>query len=276
MFQRSLLLFALGFLFASASLKAQVTISPTAVFLDPNSKVGSFYVSNPSNSEVEVRLNFEFAYPATDEDGRVFLNYEDEEAEEKYSLAPHLRAFPTTFVLQPNERQTIRLVGRIPQNSDSGMYWTRMRVSSNQVTPAIGEVSEGEVSAQVTFQIDQVTSVLTQHGNANTALQIHDKSTQINDGRLTILTDVERTGNAPFIGSVRTVVTNSSGQEVASRRSSTSVYFHNKQRVEFDASDWPAGDYTIVTTFESSRNDISSRNLLQISDVSETTTLSIE
>jgi len=267
--------FALLLLFAFSA-QAQVTISPTAVFLDKNSKVGSFYVSNPSNSAVEVRLGFEFAYPATDEDGRVFLNYEDEEAEERFSLVPHLRAFPTTFVLQPNERQTIRLVGRIPQNSDPGMYWTRMRVSSNQLTPPIGDVAEGQVAAQVSFQIDQVTAVLVQHGDAETGLEIHNTQASVENDRLTLLSDVERMGNSPFIGSVQTRIFDSNGQEVDSRRSSTSVYFRNNQRVEFDTSNWPAGQYTAETTFESQRNDISSQNLLQISEVSERTTFTIE
>jgi hypothetical protein len=269
-------LFALFVAVFAQTALAQVTISPTAVFLDKNSKVGSFYVSNPSNSAVEVRLGFEFAYPATDEDGRVFLNYEDEAAEERFSLGPHLRAFPTTFVLQPNQRQTIRLVGRIPQNSDPGMYWTRMRVSSNQLTPPIGEVADGQVAAQVSFQIDQVTSVLVQHGETNTGLSIHTSNAFMENGRLVVLTDTERTGNAPFIGSVRTRVLNSNNQEVDSRRSSTSIYFRNNQRVEFDASNWPAGQYTVETTFESSRNDISSQNLIQIPDVSERTTFTIE
>ncbi len=267
--------FALLLLFA-VSTQAQVTISPTAVFLDKNSKVGSFYVSNPSNSAVEVRLGFEFAYPATDEEGRVFLNYEDEEAQERFSLVPHLRAFPTTFVLQPNERQTIRLVGRIPQNSDPGMYWTRMRVSSNQLTPPIGEVAEGQVSAQVSFQIDQVTAVLVQHGDAETGLEIHNTEASVDNDRLIILSDVERMGNSPFIGSVQTRIFDSNGQEVDSRRSSTSVYFRNNQRVEFDSSNWPAGQYTAETTFKSQRNDISSQNLLQIAEVSERTTFTIE
>lgn len=264
------------FLFFTVSVQAQVTISPTAVFLDKNSKVGSFYVSNPTESAVEVRLSFEFAYPATDEDGRVYLNYEDAEAEQRFSLEPHLRAFPTTFVLQPDERQTIRLVGRIPQNSDPGMYWTRMRISSNQLTPPIGEVGEGQVAAQVSFQIDQVTAVLVQHGDVQTGLQIHNSNAYVEDNRLVVITEVERTGNSPFIGSVLTKVLNSSGEQVDSRRSSTSVYFRNNQRVELDAGNWPAGRYTVETTFESQRNDISSQNLLQIPEVSEQTTFTIE
>ena len=267
----ALLIFSLG-----QNVFAQVTISPTAVFLDSNTNVGSFYVSNPSNSAVEVRLSFEFAYPATREDGSVFLNYEDEDAEQQYSLEPHLRAFPTTFTLQPDERQTIRLVGRIPQNNDPGMYWTRMRISSNQLSPPVGEVAEGEVAAQVSFQIDQVTAVFVQHGNTETGLNIHNSQATVENGELTVLTDVERTGNTPFLGSVETRVLNSNNEEVASRTSSTSVYFRNNQRVRFDASEWSNGDYTVETTFKSSRRDISSRNLVQIPDVTERTTFSIE
>ena len=270
----SLLTFVLTL--AALSSHAQVTISPTAVFLDQNSKVGSFFVSNPSASPVEVRLSFEFAYPATDEAGNVYLNYDDPVAEEMYSLVPYLRAFPTTFVLQPDQRQTIRLVGRIPQNSDDGLYWTRMRVSSNQLTPPIGDVEEGQVSAQVSFQIDQVTSVLVQHGDVSTGLSINDITTMTENGQLIILTDVDRTGNAPFIGSVRTQILNGRGEEVNSRRSSTSIYFSAVQRVEFDITSLPPGEYTVVTTFESSRNDISSQNLIQIPDVSETTSFTIE
>jgi P pilus assembly chaperone PapD len=258
------------------SVQAQVTISPTAVFLDSQSKVGTFYVSNPSSTPVEVQLSFEFAYPDTDDDGRIFLNYEDEEAEEKYALTPYLRAFPGTFMLQPNERQTIRLMGRIPAQSDPGMYWSRMRISSNQATPEIGEVEDGEMTAQVAFQIDQVTAVLVRHGDVSTGLNIQGSDIQINDNRVAVLTDVERTGNSPFIGSVRTRIVNGNGEEVFTRNSSASVYFNNRHRVEFDKDLLTPGDYTVETTFRSSRNDISSQHLIQIDDVSKTTTFTVE
>ena len=268
----SFLLLCIG----AQTVSAQVTISPTAVFLDRNTNVGSFYVSNPAERTVEVRLSFEFAYPTTRDDGQIILNYEDQEAEEQFSLEPHLRAFPTTFTLEPDERQTIRLVGRIPQNSDPGMYWTRMRVSSNQLTPPVGEITDDQIATQIAFQIDQVTAVFLHHGDTNTGLNIHGSQASLNNSELTVLTDVERTGNTPFLGSVETRVLNSNNEEVASRTSSTSVYFRNNQRVRFDASEWSNGDYTVETTFKSSRRDISSRNLVQIPDVTERTTFSIE
>jgi hypothetical protein len=255
---------------------AQVTISPTQVFLDPNTKVGNFYVSNPSGSAVEVRLAFEFAYPMTDENGNISFNYDDADTETQRSLVPYLRAFPTTFVLQPDQRQTIRLVGRLPNDLGDGLFWSRMRVSSSQLTPPIGEATDGGVTAQVSFQFDQVTAVFVQNGNSATGLTIHGTEASKADGRLTILTDVERTGNSPFLGSVRTRILDNANNVVDERRSSTSVYFRNKQRVEFDAVNLSPGTYTIETTFESQRNDISSQNLLQIPNVTDRTTVRIE
>ncbi len=274
----SLLLFigSFAFIFTAQSALAQVTISPTAVFLDQGSNVGAFYVSNPANSAVEVQLSFEFAYPQTDDNGNIRLNYEDSEAEEQYSLEPFLRAFPTTFVLQPDERQTIRLIGRIPSDKNDGMYWSRMRVSSSQLTPPIGEATEGGVSAQVSFQIDQVTAVFARKGSATTNLTIHNSSANVQDDRLVILTDVERSGNAPFIGSVNTRIIGPNNNVVDERRSSTSVYFRNYQKVEFQTATWPIGQYSVETSFESQRNDISSRHLIQIPGVTERTTFNIE
>lgn len=261
---------------ATNKVHGQVSFSPTIVFLDNQTNVGSFFVSNPGNSAVEVRISFEFAYSQTDEYGNRSFNYDDSEAEERYSLKPYLRAFPTTFVLQPDERQTVRLVGRLPSNLNDGRYWARMRISSNQVTPPIGEVDEGQVTAQIGFQIDQVTSIYAQHGNANTGLQVHSSKAELQDNRAIILTDVERTGNSPFLGSFRTRLLSSNNEEIVSRRSSTTVYFRNTVRSEFDASNLPAGEYTVETTFESQRNDISSHNLLQINPIIKRTTLTIE
>lgn len=255
---------------------AQVTISPTAVFLDRNSKVGTFYISNPSASSVEVRISFEFAYPTTDENGRIFLQYDDEEVESQFSLEPYLRAFPTTFALEPNSRQTVRLIGRLPQDSESGLYWTRMRVSSNQLTPPIGDISEGSVDAQVSFQIDQVTAVLVHHGSVTTGLNIHQTNVEVQDENVVILTDVERTGNSAYVGRVTTRILNSNGQLIDERRSSTSIYFRNLHRVDFDITSWSADTYSVITTFETSRNDVSSQNLIQLPDITSRTTFVLE
>ncbi|MEX0769406.1 MAG: hypothetical protein WD035_01660 [Balneolaceae bacterium] len=260
---------------------SQVSINPTAVFLDPNSKVGNFFIANSSENPVEIQLNFEFAYPDTDEEGNPYLNYEDQETKEQYSLEPYLRAFPSTFVLQPNQRQTVRLLARFPADKPDGTYWTRMRVSSSQLSPPIGEAPEGEVTAQVGFQIDQVTAVLVHHGTVQTKLTVHGSRVHVVNDRLVVLTEVERTdGNAPFIGSVRTRIFNPNGELITENSRPTSVYFKNLRRVEINMNEeddeWPSGQYTAETTFVPSRNDVLPQHIPQIDPVSTTTTFTID
>ncbi|REL24079.1 hypothetical protein DYD21_19920 [Rhodohalobacter sp. SW132] len=264
------------FFFQSGEAPAQVTISPTAVFLDPGSNVGSFYVSNPSETPVEVQLSFEFAYPQTDSLGNVTLNYIDEDSEDRYSLKPYIRAFPTTFMLDSGQRQTVRLIGQIPINKPDGVHWTRMRVSSSQLSPSVGETDDTLVSAQIAFQIDQVTAVFARKGATSTGLQINGTEILNSDDKITVLTNVNRTGNAPFIGSVQNVIRNEDGEIVEQRKSSTSVYFNNHHRAIFNTENWPAGEYLIETKFISERSDIPSRNLVQSIPVSEKTHFTIK
>lgn len=273
----SVLLLPLFFALCVYSVHAQVSITPTAVFLDSNSKIASMYIANPASEAVEVQLSFEFAYPDSDDDGRVSLNYDDPEAEERYSLQPYLRAFPNTFVLQPNQRQTIRLLARMPNDLPDATYWTRMRISSSQLSPPIGEVAGDVVSAQVGFQIDQVIAVLVHHGDVNTGLTIHGVETdQSEDDRLVIRTDVERSGNAPFIGSLHTRIFDTNDNLVAEKQTPLSIYFQNTRRVEFDTNGWESGQYTAEITFESSRNDVRSQHLNQIDPVTETVSVTID
>ncbi|MFU8811905.1 MAG: hypothetical protein ACNA78_03000 [Balneolaceae bacterium] len=266
------------FLLCSATALAQVSISPTSVFLDRGTGVGTMFLSNPSDAPLEVQISFEFAYPQTNEQGEIEMNYDDEEARERFSLEPFLRAFPTTFILQPNERQTVRLIGRIPSDRDDGMYWTRMRISSSQLTPPVGDATEGGIRAQVAFQINQITAVFGTKGAVETGVTIHgsERYEDSEPGRLVVLTHAERTGNAPFLGRIYSQLVNANGTVVAENQSTGTVYFENRHRTEFDISSLPSGTYTVRTTFETQRSDVSSRHLVQAPPVSSELTVQID
>lgn len=249
--------------------KAQVTFSPTAVFLESGSSVGTFYVSNPSDLPVEVNLSFEFAYPHSNSEGVLTLNYDDERAAEKYSLVPYLKAFPTQFRLQPNQRQTIRIAGRVPGSKDDGLHWSRMRISSKQLQNSSNEAETTAVSAQVNFQVDQVTAVFSRKGSITTGLTIHDMEVSISDNKLTVLTAVQRHGNSPYIGTSITRIFNSEDEAVMERKRSTSIYFHATHKSEILIDTLPKGEYYVVTEFQTNRVDIPSRHLPKSEPVSD-------
>lgn len=263
-------------LILTVSVNAQVTISPTVIFLDQNSSVGSFFISNPSNEVKEVQIGFEFAYPATNQEGVFSMVSDDEEAAQIYSLAPDIRTFPTTFVLQPNQRQTVRLLANLSNDRDDRLYWARMRVTSSSLTPPIEEVVDGEVGAQVTMQIAQVTAVFQHHGATNTALTIHETEYTVHDDYVSLYVDIEREGNSPFLGSVSTRISDNNGNVVVENRNTTTVYFRNYHRIQIEREELPPGSYTAEITYISQRNDVRPEYLLQIEPVSTTISFTVE
>ncbi len=254
---------------------AQVTIAPTALFIDDQTRFGTFLVLNGSEQTQEVSLTFEFGYPDTDEQGNSFMNYEDEQAKEQFSIAEWIRGFPRNFSLQPGERQTVRLTVRPPADIPDGTYWTRIKTASNPAVPDIDdEVTEG-VQAQITFRFEQVTAGFYKHGDVTTGISFRDLNTRMEEDEMVVLADVERTGNSPFLGSLFLTVTDGNGNMVYERRTSTTVYIDAVRRMAFDPAELGSGNYTAEVRFESRRPDVSSGDLVQSQPVSQTVDFTI-
>lgn len=270
----SVFLFLLGGILLNSSV-AQVTIAPTALFIDDQSRFGTFLVMNGSNQTQEVALTFEFGYPDTDEEGNSFMNYEDEEARERYSMAEWVRGFPRNFILDPGERQTVRLTVRPPGDVPHGTYWTRIKTTSNPAVPDIDdEVTEG-VQAQITFRFEQVTAGFYKRGDVTTGVSIIGLTAQLEDNEVVVRARVERTGNSPFLGSMFLTVRDNNGNTVYEQRTSTTVYIDAVRHMSFDASDLSSGTYTAEMRFETRRPDVSSEDLVQATPVSQSTTFRI-
>ncbi len=255
---------------------AQVSIAPTSLFIDDQNRFGTFLVLNSSNQTQEVQLEFIFGYPATDEEGNTYMRYDDPVAESEFSIAEWIRGFPRNFTLEPGARQTVRLTVRPPADLPDGMYWTRIRTTSNALSPDIDEEIQDGVSARITFRFEQITAAFYKKGNVNTGLDIKDKEIQLNGDKATIFAEVHRTGNAPFLGSMQLRVINDSGDEVYSNQNFTTVYLNALRKMDYDISGWPAGSYTAELTFLSERSDISARDIVQTDPVTVSIDFQIE
>jgi hypothetical protein len=262
-YTRSFLLMLLLGVAMSKGALAQVTIAPTALFIDDRSRFGTFLVLNGSNQTQEVALTFEFGYPATDDEGNVFMNYENEEAAALYSMVDWIRGFPRNFTLAPGERQTVRLTVRPPSDLADGTYWTRIKTASNPAVADIdAEVTEG-VQAQITFRFEQVTAGFYKHGNVTTGVDIQNIEAEVSEGQGIVRAHVERTGNSPFLGSMFLTVRDASNNVVYENRSSTTVYLTAVRRMELDVSDFSSGEYVAEVRFETRRPDVASTDLVQ-------------
>lgn len=256
---------------------AQVTISPTNLFIEGNSQFGTYMVINGSNETQEISIDFFFAYSQADENGDKRIVQEDQENEQQYSIAESVRAFPKNFTLTPGQRQTVRLRVSAPSDLTDGTYWSRIKTTSTPETPPLEIQGNDAVTARVGIRVEQVTGLFYKKGTVTTGIEINEiRPTFTDDGNtLAVLVDVLRTGNSPFLGSITTSIVNAQGEEVRKGFVSTSIYFDSIFKQLVDIQGLPSGTYQAKVTFETNRSDIASNRLVQMENKSETVSFSI-
>lgn len=254
---------------------AQVTIAPTNLYIDSGTTFGTYMVINGSSQNQEIAIDFYFGYSQSDEKGNKRSVSDDTVRAQQYSIADHIKAFPQNFVLNPGQRQVVRLRVNAPNDLPDGTYWARIRTASTPESPPVELSSTEAVSARVGITIEQVTGLFYKKGDVSTGIEIEDLRTQLTDGNLTIFTDLNRTGNSPFLGSITYSILDKNNETVREGFTSTSVYFDGTHHREFNIEDLSAGEYTVRVHFETRRSDISQNDLVQMEPVTETTSIRI-
>ena len=272
----TILLFCLIFATVSSSL-AQVSIAPTALFFNNQSRFSSLTISNGGQQAQEISISTEFGYP-TSQNGNLVIAKDSAMAQKK-SLADWIKVFPKNFTLQPQQRQVVRFVARPPSGLKPGGYWSRVKIKSNPVSPPIENVGENQVGAQINLVVNQVIAAHYDTRNAKTGVDVtgvdFTKVDSTNTGRIAV--HMKQTGNAPFIGSISLKVVGSNGGDPIYQTSTTNSVYTTITRVfNIDLSDVKPGQYTISGTVTSERRDISADKLLQIKPVSFRKQITIE
>lgn len=251
----------------------QVTIAPTNLFINDQNRFGTFLVVNGSGSPQEVSISFEFSYPQTDENG-IRKIVKDSSLNAPNSIQEYVRAFPQQFVIQPGQRQIIRLRVNAPNSLQDGTYWTRIKTASSTVSDPIEIQNQSTVAAQVGIKVEQITGLFYKAGDVNTEININDIKTQksIRDGTeyLEVFTSFERLGNSPFLGTIRTEILDLNGKIVSETTTSTSYYFDGTHSSQLDISGMNDGNYQIRISFDNSRSDISESDRIPMTPVSKT------
>ncbi|MAL16725.1 MAG: hypothetical protein CL670_08875 [Balneola sp.] len=235
-------------------------------------------VINNSNTPQEVSVDFFFGYAVTDENGERQNVSGAEDLKGTHSIADNVRAFPRNFILQSGQRQVVRI--RLTPSNDlqDGTYWTRIKTHSTPESPPVEIGSNENVTASVGINIEQITGLFYKNGDVTTGIKVDGiRSSFQGDGseQLIVLTDFQRTGNSPFLGSITTILKNQNGETMAQGFRSTTLYFDGTQKETLDISGLPSGEYTIQVHFETRRSDISQSDLVQMQPVTSTNTVII-
>ncbi len=255
---------------------AQVAIAPSALFINDQTNIGTLYISNRSDDSQEVSIDFIFGYPSSDEFGNTVMNYDDSVAYEKYAINEWVRVFPRSFVLGPRQQQTVRFQVRPQPQAEDGVYWTRARITANPQIPEIDiPPTEEGITTRITFRFEQIIAALYRKGNATTGLNVRNIDVRHEDDIMVLLPHLERTGNAPFIGSMKAMLYDNAGNLVKERQSTTTAYFDVIRRIEINTNDLPPGTYRAEVHFETRRGDISPTDLVQAPPIIEVIEINI-
>ena len=232
-------------------------------------------VINNSNEPQEIEVEFFFGYSQTDNTGERRVIYNDSTAADKYSIVDYVRAFPQNFIVQPGQRQIVRLRINAPRDLSEGTHWARIKTSATPESPPVEIATNDAVSARVAITIEQVTGLFYKSGDVTTGIEIEDIRTEIEDGQLIVLSDYLRKGNSPFLGSITVSLVDRSNKTVAESYISTSLYFDGTHKQLLDISGLGAGNYTVKVDFRAQRSDIPESDIIKMEPVVKTSNISI-
>ena len=200
-----------------------VAVSPSALFLDPRSPAGTLTLYNGGSLPEELEISFAFGYPRSDAEGNVRVEMVDTAPDGEPSIVPWMRAFPRRLVLQPGQRQTLRVMVQPPADLAAGEYWGRVLVHSRGGQPPI-EQQEGGVRMQINVETVIATAVLFRKGEVSTGVTVGGAAAAPAPGGVRVSLDLARQGNAAFLGRVVTELVAPDGRVVATREDAVSVY----------------------------------------------------
>lgn len=258
---------------------AQVSLSPTSVFITDAVGIESLNISNTSETAQEVQISFEFSYPGYDEIGNLTMVDNDTTKAAIYDLSSTIRAFPRTFIIQPGGQQTVRLQVLPLKDTSDGVYWTRVIVTSTPPSADIETIDVGGgVGTKIGYVFKQNVPVFYKKGTVTTGLQVLKVEAGLEESKLVAVAHLLPQGNAPFNGSVQAYLRNSNGKVVAEQFTTTVVYFEALRRVELMLPEegLPAGEYTLELNYETQRRDIPSSDLVQAPPVKHSVVVTIE
>lgn len=249
---------------------AQISIAPTTIYIDQNG-IGSVFITNPGDIPQEINVSFLFGYPGNDESGNLMMMYSDSIRAKQFGIDERVRAFPRTFILAPQQQQTVRLQVRPDRSLPSGTYFTRVKITSNAQTADVEETAQEGVSTRVNFKFDQVIAAFQKVGAVTTGLEFEDVQVVQSEGVIRVIPTFMTTGNSPFIGSVMATLKNTQNETVAEQGQTVALYFAGKRAVELKLPEnISPGDYSITLVYETKRGDIPSTDLVQSQPITKT------
>ncbi|MGE0158667.1 MAG: hypothetical protein AB7T31_04595 [Gemmatimonadales bacterium] len=201
-----------------------VSVSPMAVYMSDRERTGTMTLYNPGSRPEEIEIDFAFGYPQTDADGNLLVPLSEEPAPAgEPSAVPWLSAFPRRLVLEPGQRQVVRVLARPPAGLADGEYWARALVRSRGGQEPI-EARQGDVDIQIDVETLIVVAVNYRNGEMSTGVRVTGADAELVGDTTVTRISLERTGNAAFLGRLLIEALDERGDVITSSEQVLAVY----------------------------------------------------
>ena len=242
---------------AASQLAAQgIVVAPHAVYVDHSTRSASITLYNPGTKSVEVAISSIFAYPVTDSVGQLTLLTPDSVEPSMPSAAGWIEAFPKRMVVQPLQRQTVRLLARPPQGLPEGEYWSRVIISAKDAAPSVTEADSERVTVGFSLEVRTIIPLTYRKGALKTGLSASNLQALSAGDSVVVKAKLTRQGAAAYIGTAKGTLLSPSGKAVASFEEPIAVYYEVDPVFSFSTRGLPAGQYRLRLEFVSERPDI--------------------
>lgn len=238
-----------------------VLVSPHAVFIDGRTRTAQVFLINTGTTAEEVTVETKFGYPATDSAGNIRVLLIDEPAADQPSAAAWIRAFPRRVVVQPGERQVVRLLAQPPAGLPQGEYWTRLIVTSRGAQVAV-QGGDSVLRAGVSLVVSTIISVTYRNGPVQTGIRLDDFRAEDGGDSLVAWVGLTRQGNAAYLGTTWIRLRDAAGRVVQEWETPTGVYYSLHRRFAFPLDSVPPGAYTARLELTTARSDLPPTNIL--------------
>ncbi len=256
------------------SLEGGVNISKSVIFMDSKIKSVPITLTNPSNEEIEVWIEFKFGYITSNEDRKTTIVYDTLPPPDPNSAVEWVRAYPQRFKIGPFKSQVVRITASPPANLPDGEYWSRIIISqipSKDLQKKPKKTSGMEIIQKIGVPYHY------RHKNVSTGIEVTNLAMTSIAGNIVMSIDMVRLGNSSFWGTIIINIIDNNRKRIGTFNKDIVVYRNYNGKFLFDRKNIPAGSYTVEANFRTDkRTDASKKEILQYPLFQLTTTLNLD
>jgi P pilus assembly chaperone PapD len=223
---------------------AQVSVTPTRIFLTPGERSGDVTVINPAAQPMVVTARLYYSIYRNDSTGGIVQDSMRTGDAMERPCVDWLRMFPKQFTLQPGEKRVVRIMATPPAGLADGEYIARVDIRGKLVErPTEVTIDTNGIRTNLGMNLGYSLPIFFRKGKLTTKVELDVKRIDVRDGRPWARVAIRTIGNASFRGTLRAVYTDLNGKVAAKKEHALVSEVGYDYPLEIPS--LPAGLYTV-------------------------------